>query len=214
MQLDLSEESARSAFIHATEAGAHSNCPFCMGRMITSVSVGDRIVLLQGANAGRQATVTAKRGLNGSEFLVHFDSEPERYETRIGYSWDKFAFAPIKQLPDWLCRLSIDDLCALDDSVVHTAALFAVSENKTWSVETLLPILNVVRSRRLPLSGADLWPTLEAHGCSPETRSSFENYFDFAIKVLIAMVGRRPIKRKLVDPMSIGRYLTPARSKE
>jgi hypothetical protein len=96
MEIDLSDTAARSAFIHATETGAHSNCPFCVGRMITSVSVGDRIVLLQGANAGRPATVTAERGFNDGEFLAHFDLEPDHYETRIGYSWDRFVFALIK----------------------------------------------------------------------------------------------------------------------
>jgi hypothetical protein len=211
MEIDLSSEYARKALIQATEAGSRAGCPFCAGRMVASVSVGDRIISLRGSDAGREATVTAERGFNGDEFLVHFDLEPENYETRISYSRDKFAYAPIKKLPDWLCRLSIDDLSALDDSVIHTAVLFVTSKHKIWSVETLLPILSVVRSRRLPLSGADLWLTLEAHGFSPVTQDSFENYFDFAIEVLIAMVGRPPIKRKLVGPMSIGRYLTPAR---
>jgi hypothetical protein len=161
MQFDLGDKTMRLAFIRATETGAQSNCPFCKGRMITSVSKGDRIIVLQGMNAGKQGTVTATRGVDDREFIAHFDFEPEHYETRIGYSWDRFAFTPIEQIPEWLCQLSIDDLNAIDDSVIKTAALLAASGTEIWSVETLIPILGTVRSRRLPLSGADLWPTLE-----------------------------------------------------
>lgn len=214
MEADLDSAPTRAAIIHTTETGARSNCPYCAGRMITGVSTGNRIILLQGANAGRIATVTADRGFNDGEFLVHFDNDPNNYEIRIGYSWDKFAFAPIDQIPSWLCKLSIDDLSAIDEAVIQTAILFATNNSATWSVEILLPVLGTVRSRRLPITGADLWPTFEAHGFSSAMRSSFEDRFDFGIELLIAMVGRPPIKRKLVEPMSIGRYLTPSRLSE
>lgn len=210
MEVDLSSKHARQALVQATETGSRSNCPFCRGRMITSVSVGDRVILLRGADTGKEATVTAERGFNSDEFLVHFDTEPANQETRVSYSRDKFSFTPIGQLPDWLCQLSIDDLSAVDEAVVQTAILFAAAKVPSWSVDVLLPIISVVRSRRLPVNATDLWLTFEAHGFSSKLRKSFEKHFNFAIEILVVMCGRPPIKRKRIKAMSIGRYLKPA----
>jgi len=209
MEIDLSNKNAREALIRVTEAGSRSECPFCTGRMIASVSVGDRIVLLKGANAGKEATVTAERGYDDYEFFVHIDLEPAHYETRISRTRDKFTFLPIDHAPHWLCALSIDDLSAIDEAVVRTAVLFASEKKPKWSVSMLLPIISVVRSRRLPVSAFDLWPTFEAHDFSSRLSGAFENYFNFAIEMLAEMHGRPPIKRRRVRAMSIGRYLTP-----
>jgi hypothetical protein len=209
------DDSGSSAldFVHATEFGARSGCPFCIGRMVRSMSVGDRIVILQGPHSGASATVTAEHGFSQDEFMVHFDGQSERWETRISYSRDRFASLPIARPPTWLCHLSTDDLSVIDESVIQTADLFGANLN-VWTVKTLLPILSIIRSRRLPVSGADLWPTLEAHGFPSATGPSFQDRFDYAIEILVAMVGRPPISRKKVQPMSIGRYLTPARLQE
>ena len=210
---DNGSGSSALGFVHATESGTHSGCPFCIGRMISTVSVGDKIVILQGPNSGALATVTTEHGFNQDDFLVHFDGEPERWETRISYARDRFTFPPIERLPTWLCHLSTDDLSVIDELVIRTADLFIANSN-VWSVETLLPILSTVRSRRLPVGGADLWPTLEAHGFPSESAPSFQDRLDYAIEVLVTMIGRPPIRRKKVRPMSIGRYLTPARLQE
>lgn len=190
--------------VRTVECGAAADCPFCIGRMIASVSVGDRIVFLQGSNAGREATVTAERGFNDGEFLVHFDLEPQEHQSRVIYNLDRFSFAPIESIPDWLCHLSTDDLSALDEAIVQTSVLFR--HHSGWSIDVLIPILSTIRSRRLPVAGTDLWPTLEAHGWPTATRDDFEDRLAFAIETLVAMVGRPAIRRKLVPPMSIGRY--------
>ena len=210
MEINLNNKPALDALIRTTESGSHSDCPFCKGKMISSIQVGDRVVILQGMYVGRIGTVTADRGWNDDEFLVHFDGEPVTLETRIFYKRDKFAFSPIDKIPNWLCPLAIDDLNAVDEAAVRIAMTMA-TVGELWSVETLLPIIGTVRARRLPIRGADLWPTFEAHGFSSELQNSFEAQFNFAIDLLLAMNGRPPVKRRRVKPMSIGRYLTPAR---
>jgi hypothetical protein len=207
MDVELGNKSTLDALIYATEAGADAHCPFCKGRMVAPLSVGDRLVILGGVDAGKEAVVTATRGFNESEFYVRFDSDP-KYEYRINYTRDTFAPAPIQIVPKWLCPLSIDDLNAIDKSIVQIFMRLAIKSSAEWTVDLLLPIVAVVRGRRLPIAAADLWPAFRAHGFSPKLEYSFEKYFDFALELLTTMHGRPAIKRKRVKAMSIGRYLT------
>lgn len=209
MKLDLSQPIVRNSLAKFTTAGAKSNCPFCKGRMITSLRPGDRIIILQGMYSGRAATVSDQPGWSNDEFLVHFDYETGDTLTRIGYKRDRFAYSPIAKIPNWLCHLSMDDLSALDESALLTVINFAsakISEN--WA-NLLLPLIATVRSRRLPVLAADIWPTLTAHGFSRKKMKNFHKFFDFGIELLASLHGRPAIRRKKMPPMSRGRYLTP-----
>src|SRR5258708_23336985 len=84
---------------------------------------------------------------------------------------------------------------------------------KRWSTSALLPLIATVRHRRLPVLGAEPWPTLEAHGIPESLKHDFCRKFDFAIELLISMHGRPPVQKRRVRAMSIGRYLTPFEKK-
>ena len=75
MEFNLDDPITRAALVQFTEAGAGAACPFCQGRMIASVTPGERIIILQGANVGKAATVSPEPGLP-DEFLVKFDTDP------------------------------------------------------------------------------------------------------------------------------------------
>jgi hypothetical protein len=199
---------SRRALIRFTEQGARSDCPFCKGRMIAYVSKGDRIVLLKGTHAGREATVSNERGWSDDEFLVQFDGLPRNVERRIGYKRDEFAFAPLEKPPGWLCQFSIDDLCAIENALLDIAVRAVAQPRPNWDAEVLLPLFQAVRSRRLPVSGRDLWPTLKIHGVGQGKMASFCQRFDFGIRILTLLHGRAPVKRKKVGAMLIGRYQT------
>ena len=209
MEIDLSQPIVRNALGKFTNAGGRSNCPFCKGRMIASVSPGERIVLLQGMHAGQCATVSNQPGWSDDEFFVQFDFEKGRTLTRIHYKRDKFTRLPVGTIPNWLCQLSIDDLSALEDSSLLTALNFASAQrNRNWA-NLLLPLIATVRSRRLPILSADVWPTFFAHGFPEKQKSNFNKFFDFGIELLVSLNGRPAIRRKKMQSMSRGRYLTP-----
>jgi len=212
MEFNLKDPTTRSAVIQFTETGATAGCPFCRGRMIASVSPGERIIILKGPNVGREATVSREPGLP-DEFLVKFDSAPPRQLTRVAYQRDLFAYLPLGEMPNWLCSLSIDDLCSIDLSALDLAVNRAVRAMKRWSTSALLPLIATVRHRRLPVLGAEPWPTLEAHGIPESLKHDFCRKFDFAIELLISMHGRPPVQKRRVRAMSIGRYLTPFEKK-
>ena len=213
MKLDFSLPIVRNTIIKFTENGAKSDCPFCAGRMTSTVSAGETIIILQGMYSGRIGTVSDQPGYSDDEFLVHFEFDPQDILTRIGYQRDKFAYFPIKKIPKWLCHLSIDDLSAIDESCLDTVLNFAVYKSKAKWADLLLPLFATVRSRRLPVMATDLWPTLVAHGFSKKHKSDFQKYFDFGIELLVSMRGRPSIQRKKMAPMSRGRYLTPGQEK-
>jgi len=202
MKIDFSNAIVRQALVNFTEIGAKSNCPFCRGRMITTVSSGERIILLQGMSAGLCGTVSDRPGYPDDEFLVQFDIERKGTLTRIGYQRDKFAFFPLGEIPNWLCPLSVDDLSMVDEACLDTAL------NARWA-DLLLPLISMVRSRRLPISSADIWPTLVAHGFPTSKKKKFHRLFDFGTRLLLLLNGRPPIQRRKMRPMSRGRYLTP-----
>jgi hypothetical protein len=209
MKVNLSEPAISRALIEFTNAGAKSYCPFCKGRMIATVSPGERIILLQGMYSGLRATVSDQPGWSEDEFLVHFDNDPKDTLTRIGYKRDKFAYFPITRVPDWLCHLSIDDLSAIEESSLLTVLNFADAPKKKKWCDILEPLIATVRGRRLPILGADIWPTLIAHGFSARQKTNFCDFFDFGVDLLVLLNGRRAIRRKEMHPMSRGRYLTP-----
>jgi hypothetical protein len=209
LELDPDDLRTRHALIRFTEQGALSGCPFCKGRLIASVSGGDRIVILKGRHSGQMATVSSRPGLSDDEFLARFDFQPPNHEMRVSYKRDEFTFAPLERPPDWLCALSIDDLCAVENAAINVVMKTVAKSRPVWSAENLLSLIATVWRRRLPVLGPDLWPTLEEHGISSNRKVTFCRYFDFGIHLLVSMHGRPAIKKKRVNAMSIGRYLTP-----
>src|ERR1700687_280513 len=209
LEFNLNDPSIRSALIHFTETGAEAGCPFCQGRMIASVTPGESMIILNGMNVGRKATVSPKPWLS-DEFLVKFDTAPPDELTRIVQRLTVFSYLPLDKMPDWLCDLAIDDLCSIDLSALDLALSLSVVAKKGWSVTTLLPLITTVRQRRLPVLGAELWPTLEEHGVPKNLKHDFCRKFDFAIELLASLHGRPAVQKRRVRAMSIGRYLTPS----
>jgi hypothetical protein len=201
--IDFSDPSTIKALVRFTERGAKAHCPFCKGRRISRVSSGERIIFLKGMFAGQEATVSDEPGLDESEFLVKFDDQQEGWGTSVSYKRDAFGRVPI-EVPDWLCSLSIDDLCAIDGAALHMALIRQAEP--LWSSKTLMPLISVVRQRRLPVTADDLWLTLRSHGFARKLKPDFLRLFDFSIELLISLNRRPPIKKKRVAPMSIGRY--------
>jgi hypothetical protein len=210
MEIDLRSPKIQVALRRFTKTGAHHGCLFCKGRMIASVKPGDRIVMLKGTNAGYSAVVSKQPGWSEDEFLARFDFQPKTHLTRIHYKHDEFAVAPVAPPPKWLCSFSIDDLCAIEGSTLMVALNMANTTRSTWTPESMLALISTVRVRRLPVSGSELWPTLAMHGFHSRLKRSFCAHIDFSLRLLRALHGRAPIKKRRVEAMSIGRYMTPA----
>jgi len=185
-----------------TEAGVAHNCPFCQGRMISETSPGERLLFLNGMCAGHSATVTPDPSPKEGEFLVRMDGDRDDTLRRVSYCRDQFVRAPLQLVPSWMCPLSINDLCALEDAAIRGTLRAFESGMQTIRVEVAQSLAAVAWGRRLPISGAQLWAMLEVHSFDDSWESEFCLLFDFGFSLLVGTHGRRPIKKKKVKPMS------------
>jgi len=186
-----------------TEAGADHNCPFCQGRMISETSPGDRILFLNGGRAGLSATVSAHPSPIEAEFLVHIDGANDDTLSRVSYSRDQFVMANSQLVQIWMCPFSMKDLCALEDATIRGMFRALESGGRTIRVEVAETLAAVAWGRRLPIDGATLWTMLQVHGFDENWKSEFCLLFDFGVSLLVASHRRRPVRKKIVEPMSV-----------
>jgi hypothetical protein len=191
-----------AALLKFTEAGADHNCPFCKGRMITATSPGDRIFFLNGARAGLSATVSAHPCPIEAEFFVHLDGDNDDRLSRVSYSLDQFVVTPLQLKQSWMCPFSVKNLCALEDAAIRSMFRALESGARTILVEVAQTLAVVAWGRRLPVDGATIWTMLQVHGFDESWKSEFCLLFDFGVALLVATHRRRPIRKKIVEPMS------------
>jgi hypothetical protein len=191
-----------------TEAGARHGCPFCIGRTAGEVKSGDKVVFLKGSCAGRTANVVKTEAPRSELFYVKFLKVTNGTTRICSYQRDEFLRYPLPKVPEWICPLSIEDLCSIENSILDL--LLRPSAEKT--IASVLPLAKSLSStawhRRLPVSGSEVFETLRNHGFHDEWQHEFIVLFDFAIDLLTSNHGRPAIMRKRVSPMSIGRYLS------
>jgi hypothetical protein len=201
--LDLSNEQT-AALVKFTEGGAANGCPFCQNRMAPEASPGDRLHFFEGLHAGCLATVSAHLSPVEGEFLVHVDGDLDTSLYRVLPSGSQFLREPSQPTPSWMCPLSLSDLDALEETAIRSLVRAFGSGARTIRVETAEALAAVSWSRRLPITGELLWPTLQNHGFNEDWKSEFCSLFDFGCSLLVGTHGRKPIKKKIVKQVAPG----------
>ncbi len=191
-----------------TECGALHGCPFCIGRMQSDLKRGEKITFLSGLNVGRIATVYENTKSGHDVFQVVFPKSTRGTYYNCSFARDKYIRFPLPPVPDWLCPFSIEDLSYLEESILHVIFNSIQTEEKPDIPLLVKNIASVVWQRRLLVTGAKFFETLQHHGFRDEWKQAFSAYFDFAVDLLTSNHRRPAIKRKLVPPMSIARYTT------
>jgi hypothetical protein len=125
---------------------------------------------------------------------------------------DLYVDCALFNVPDWMPPLSIEDNDAIHDSLL-TALPNEILRAHPLEIapDSIWPLVVTTWRRRLPLQGTDIWPMIAAHGVSDDKKTQLLSNFEFGLKVLTLANGRPPIKRKRMQPMSAGRYMTKAR---
>ena len=57
--------------------------------------------------------------------------------------------------------------------------------------------------KRLPLEPMDVWYMLEAHGIPLDWKNDILNISEHGLGILINALGKKPIKKNRVDPMTL-----------
>lgn len=211
LRFDYSNPKVRKALEVTANVGISNGCPFCIGRQITHVSLGERIVILKGYNAGRVGTCINETGYHSGEFLIRFDDQEENYDTRITYNSDEFSIIPAPKLPSWLLPLSIDDNNCIETEIVNFLVDYIAIKSRNWRTALILPIAHRLWWRRLPVRPNEVWLLLEAHGAPTKIKNRFLVELEVALEALRYSNGRSPIKKKRMRPFEVGVYMSTNR---
>ena len=97
------------------------------------------------------------------------------------------ARAPVSKTGGWGFESLHSCHCAIDNAALMMNLILAENGPPICSADVLLPIISTVRSRRLPISGTELWPTLQRHGMSEKLKDEFCHCFDFGNELLVSL---------------------------
>lgn len=195
--------------------GVASGCPYCLAKQNPWPQPGTGLVFLRGSESGWRGTVVSDPWgtCPGDRFLVHMEYEKSSTVFRtVMPSHDLYVDATLYSVPMWMPPLSIEDNAVLHESLILSLPAVVFGAHKfTIAPDALWRVVATCWRLRLPLQRDDIWLMLEAHGVSRRQRKLLLDLFEFGIKVLTLTNGRPAIKRKRMQSMSQGRYLTEAR---
>jgi hypothetical protein len=184
--------------------GASEGCPFCLAARRSLPMVGARFRLLSGFQAGRIGTVVqspAAPPWPPEEFLAHMDGEPLNHQRRIT-SIDIIDLLPGREPPSWAPPVELRVAVELDQAVV--AFCEAGNVFGRWSINwsAYFEIVRLIWSRRLPILSVEVWAVLRAHGIPDSYKDELSEFFDKGRDLLIYSIGKRPIRKYRVQPLT------------
>ncbi len=185
--------------------GRLSGCPFCKYAGSPLPQVGVRFRVLSGVDVGRIGTVEespAPPPLSPREFLAHMDGDPPRNQRRI-LPKDTIEPFPLAEPPDWAAPLSLADASELDAIVVKFCEAGTTSDGWTVSWDAYYAIVARLWYLRFPITATELWQVLHAHGIANEFETQLTDFFAKGRALLVFANGRKPIKKKRVEPFSV-----------
>jgi hypothetical protein len=143
------------------------------------------------------------------QFLVKMDNEQNAEVARIVTpSNDLFLVEPIPPVPSWMLPLSIEDALSVHENMLQGIERADAVSKTDWLKELCYPIVAACWLRRLPLSAHEIWQVLAAHDISKVHEATFLKLYDFGIRLIVRTQGRPAVKRKRMQPLSHGKYLT------
>jgi hypothetical protein len=117
-----------------------------------------------------------------------------------------FIEEPFGEAPHWMVPLSMEDAFVVHEACLEMLDKFSMSTKALHAESTLFTIIGTCWWRRLPLTANDIWPMLKAHGAEGIEAREFGSLFDFGLRLLTAVNGRTPVKRKRMAALSKPRY--------
>jgi hypothetical protein len=185
--------------------GFLSGCPFCTSYRIGIPEIGTRFRIISGSTTGATGTVVEwpkNCPEIQNEFIAQMDHDPPEWQTRVSIKREMIEKLPSLPVPEWAPPLCLGDASELDKAVVKFCEeSFNQGE---WKVDwdSFNEVVRKVWNLRLPLEPNELWDVLNAHGVPERSKRELIEFYEKGRKLLIYSVGRRPIKKKRVKPLS------------
>jgi hypothetical protein len=186
--------------------GFLSGCPFCTSLRIGIPETGKRFRVISGVQRGSIGTVVEwppNIPKIENAFMAQLDCDSPDCQTSILIKWQMIQLYPFAPTPEWAPPLSMEDASELDKAITDFCEKsFA---NGIWEIdwEFFNEVIRSVWKNRLPLEPNELWPVLEAHGVPQGSKKDIMEFYERGRNLLVQVVGRKPIKKKKVAPLSL-----------
>jgi hypothetical protein len=186
--------------------GFLSGCPFCASRRTGIPEIGTRFRIILGVHIGAVGTVVEWHKnvpqIPG-EFMAHLDHEPPEWQTRVSIERQMIQVFPFAPVPEWAPPLCMSDAGEIDEATVHFCE--SSFQNGKWKTDwdSFNEVIRKIWYKRLPLEPNELWLVLKAHGVPQRSKGEIIEFYERGRRLLVYSLGRKPIKRKRVDPLLI-----------
>jgi hypothetical protein len=186
--------------------GFLSGCPFCSSRRIGIPQIGERFRIIFGSGTGKTGTVVEwpnNLPKIENEFLAQMDYESPEWQSRVSIVHQLIQMLPPDSVPVWAPPLCLEDAGKLDECIVNLCN--RSFQHGKWETDwtSFNGVIYAVWYHRLPLEQKDLWLVLQAHGVPETTRISLLDFYQKGRDLLIYAIGRKPIRKKRVQPLSV-----------
>lgn len=188
--------------------GQKCGCPFCTATAMQNFkfAAGDRIRLLSGSRAGRQATVISRPEIVSNDhqmLLVQMDDDDSSSQQMVNLRFELVEREPYLSVPSWAPPLSIRKTYELHKYIAEFCEKNSSGSSKKIDFTSLYILTFRIWNKRLPLDVNKVWVLLENHGVPLRWKSTIVKLMAHGQALLLTVNGKKPIKKYLVEPMSL-----------
>lgn len=200
------EKEYKTYGIDCVKYGRKAGCPFCIASTNRHFAPGDRVRLLSGGRAGKQATVlrTREQFKNDPDtIVVQLDEDNPSIQQTVDIDLELVELIPNSPIPSWAPPISIRKTYELHQSIINFCQNSTQGSSKKMHFASLYLLIWHIWKRRLPLEPKEVWDMLEAHGVPVNWKTATMNILRHGLSLLITIYGRKPVKKFRVEPMSL-----------
>jgi hypothetical protein len=186
-------------------AGTKFGCPFCLAKSTGVPKVGETIRKLGGYRPGLVGTVVPTPPLLVDEphiIVIRVDNEPPDVTWMVNTRSELIERWPGPPVPDWAPPIPLVEAKDLDDLVVQFCERSMSSRSWRPNLPYFYSIIRYIWYKRLPLEPLEVWEVLQAHGVPKNWQVRLTSLFKEGRDLLVFAEGRKPIKKKRVQPLS------------
>ncbi|MGH7965408.1 MAG: hypothetical protein ACRERD_26965, partial [Candidatus Binatia bacterium] len=130
-------------------------------------------------------------------FLIRADGADPQYEQIVDRGITLFVLTPNSLvLPDWFPPFSLRECVELHSVIISFINRCLGTNGWNWRRIYYYEVIRFCWFQRLPLTPAEVWQILKAHGVPSACEGEAQRLFLEGTELLVYVNGRRPIKKK------------------
>ena len=180
----------------ASELGAANGCIYCSARQSDAIKDGDKIVVLNGYNAGERYFIETLPQ-SGMQVGGSLDRQDDSQSSRlIGVGNALYGKIPLNDPPPWAPPLSLRDTFIIDELAVWMCGDALQTGEFLWAEPDVDECIRTIWEKRIPITSAELVAVLAAHGLPTLYHERLAARYADGIRLLCWTKRRPALKNK------------------